>query len=234
MAVTPWATTEQVRAALGGDPVPNDELLTVYAQIASNVLSELTNKRFYQPTTLTDVPVVADSRGRLWLGDYQPVASVSAVSVDTNAQHGTLLPASLMLEPDYLANATWSPLLSTEYLLSPAHTFVQLDSGFYAGRLASVTFIRGHGLPSGAAENAAMLAAEMLKRDPAYPDGGEDLSVLPKNVTSISRQGVTFQFENAKDILGEGRVGIFTIDLWIRSMNQTKTGGRPPRVRVVR
>jgi hypothetical protein len=37
--------------------------------------------------------------------------------------------------------------------------------------------------------------------------------------TSVSRQGVTMQTVDVEDILAKGLTGIYTVDLWILSVN---------------
>lgn len=49
---------------------------------------------------------------------------------------------------------------------------------------------------------------------------------LPERITSVSRQGVNFQVYDAQDFLSDGRMGIYTVDVFIKAVNPMKAQKR--------
>lgn len=77
----------------------------------------------------------------------------------------------------------------------------------------SVTFLAGAEVPPGGRVVAARYACEI-----ARSWCGQECE-LPTRVTSITRQGVAYTFDSAADLTSDGRTGIATVDLWVRSVN---------------
>lgn len=72
----------------------------------------------------------------------------------------------------------------------------------------------GHGfpVPAGGRFAAGVLACELAKACSGQPCG------LPRNVTSIVRQGVTVTRSDLDTLLDAGRFGLFEVDAWVASV----------------
>lgn len=53
-----------------------------------------------------------------------------------------------------------------------------------------------------------------------------DQCTLPERITSVSRQGVSFQVFDPQDFMNEGRVGIYVVDMFLRSVNPDRAQKR--------
>lgn len=89
---------------------------------------------------------------------------------------------------------------------------------------ARVTYIWGVNPPAGGRAAAAALADQLLL---AW-DGDDDCK-LPQRVTNVTRQGVSWTILDPQDFLDDGRTGIYTIDLFLKTVNPDKAR-RPARV----
>jgi hypothetical protein len=102
--------------------------------------------------------------------------------------------------------------------------------GFVPGHLACVascvrvSYIWGTNPPAGGRAAATMLAEQLLL---AWDN--DDECRLPARVTNVSRQGVSWTILDPQDFLNDGRTGIYTIDLFLKSVNPDKAR-RPARV----
>lgn len=85
-----------------------------------------------------------------------------------------------------------------------------------------ITYTPGKAPPAGGVRAAVSLAAELLKASIGQP------CRLPRNVTAVTRQGVTQQRSAPVDAL-DGLTGLVEVDQWIRSVNP---GRRATRGRV--
>lgn len=93
-----------------------------------------------------------------------------------------------------------------------------------AATCARVSYIWGVNPPAGGKAAAAILAQQLL-----YAWTGSDECRLPKRVTNITRQGVSWTILDPQDFLNDGRTGIFEIDLFLKAVNPDKAR-RPARV----
>lgn len=66
------------------------------------------------------------------------------------------------------------------------------------------------------------LAAKKLAYELVLGWEGDENCALPSNVTSISRQGVSFAVFDKQDFLNEGRTGVYEVDLFLRAVNPDK------------
>lgn len=78
----------------------------------------------------------------------------------------------------------------------------------------SITYTRGKPLPAAGGSALGTLACELVKACT-----GDKTCALPDRVTSISRQGVTFQMPDPYDFIGKGRTGLYSVDLWLQAFN---------------
>ena len=49
---------------------------------------------------------------------------------------------------------------------------------------------------------------------------------LPERITSVSRQGVSFQVFDPQDFMNEGRTGLYTVDIFLKSVNPDRAQKR--------
>lgn len=78
----------------------------------------------------------------------------------------------------------------------------------------SVTYLRGKPLPASGANALGVFACELCKACI-----GDKTCALPDRVTSITRQGVTFQMPDPYDFIQNGRTGVYAVDLWLQAIN---------------
>lgn len=94
----------------------------------------------------------------------------------------------------------------------------------FCGDGVTVEYTYGAQIPALGRSSARLLANEMLKAT-TDPDNCQ----LPDRVTSVSRQGISFTILDPQDYLEKGRTGIYTIDLFLSSVNPSKSK-KPARV----
>lgn len=85
----------------------------------------------------------------------------------------------------------------------------------------AVTYLRGTPPPAGSASLVGLLAKEFL----AACAG--DKCRLPRNVTSVSRNGVSYQVYNPHDIFAYGKTGLPEVDLWLAAVNPAHITAAP-------
>ncbi|MBV9919270.1 MAG: hypothetical protein JOY78_00225 [Pseudonocardia sp.] len=77
----------------------------------------------------------------------------------------------------------------------------------------SVDYLRGYPAPAGVATFVGLLTKEFL----AACNG--DKCRLPRTVTGVTRQGVSYQVYNPQTIYASGKTGLAEIDLWLAAIN---------------
>ena len=77
-----------------------------------------------------------------------------------------------------------------------------------------VEYLRGEPVPAGAAERVAILARERYLQCI-----GDSRCRLPRNTTSVTRQGVSVQMPTPQEIIDSGSTGLPEVDLWVRALN---------------
>ncbi len=85
----------------------------------------------------------------------------------------------------------------------------------------TVTYMKGFPVPKGVARLTGLLVNEFYQAC----TGGK--CRLPRTVTEVSRQGVTYRSFNPHDIYQSGKVGIPEIDLWLAAVNPRALLGAP-------
>ncbi|ADD81127.1 head-tail adaptor [Rhodococcus phage ReqiPine5] len=138
-----------------------------------------------------------------------PVEKVLEVSIDGAA----LDPSAYSVEGDYLfrRDASAWPSQNLGRALGETGTW-------------AVTYLRGYPVPAGVGTFVAKLATEFYNAC----TGGK--CKLPRRVTSISRQGVSYEMADPTDIYASGKTGLPDIDLWLASVNPNALTAAP-RVR---
>jgi len=77
----------------------------------------------------------------------------------------------------------------------------------------SVEYLRGNPVPPGVDRLTGLLAKEFL----AACGGGT--CRLPRTVTSVTRQGISYQVFNPNDIYESGKTGLTEVDMWLAAVN---------------
>lgn len=77
----------------------------------------------------------------------------------------------------------------------------------------AVEYQRGLSAPADAGAMTGLLAKEFLAAC------GEGKCRLPRNVTGVTRQGVSFQVYNPQQIYANGKTGLSEVDLWLSAIN---------------
>lgn len=77
----------------------------------------------------------------------------------------------------------------------------------------TVEYMQGTPPPAGTAKLVGLLAKEFIA---ACTDGK---CRLPRNVTNVSRQGVSFDMFNPNDIYDSGKTGLPEVDMWLAAVN---------------
>jgi len=93
-------------------------------------------------------------------------------------------------------------------------------AGWFSSRV-EVTYTYGSPPPTAGRAAARVLATELVK---LYE--GDDTCALPKRVTSISRQGVSYTLLDSQDFIDELRTGVYAIDLFLKTANPDKARAR--------
>jgi hypothetical protein len=209
VALAPWATLGDLPAGRPALPGGDDEW-QAYLAAATEVLHGLTGRRFgglreraielYAPRSCGD-PCAAPRAVRL---PNRPVAELLAV----RAANGDPLDraAYRVARGGYLESA---PGRNARLPTPSSPLRIRYRHGRDAGDAGRV--------------HAAHLA-DALGRARLDPDS----SPLPGTVTQIVRQGVTFTQQAASTLIEAGHTGLAPVDLWVATVNPTRSR-RPPR-----
>lgn len=240
----------------GGDPIPVG-LAAQMATVASETLYALSARQFSGPCGPVKVrplsrPTDVDTRygnrgigsgylnsgqyGSAWgmggggglnrygsssppqvdLGAY-PVTAVEQVKID-----GVIIPSNEYLLEDYRILVRLRPSASatpTERWGWPVNQILDLPDT-QPGTF-SVTYYYGRTPPEAGKAAAAVLAYQLCL------DAMGDESALPARVTSVTRQGVTVQVTDVIDIVAKGLLGIWAVDVFLKTWNPTGARLRP-------
>lgn len=100
--------------------------------------------------------------------------------------------------------------------------YLVLSQGVASQAGIEVTYVAGANPPAGGAQAARALADELVR----LFSGADDCRL--KNVTSISRQGISIEVEDAHSVLDAGRTGLPEVDTFLFAVNpgRSKTPAR--------
>jgi len=102
---------------------------------------------------------------------------------------------------------------STYYLVD--HSVLQATAGVpWTPCNVEVTYTYGDPVPM-----AGRMAARTLAMEFAKLWSGDDDVNLPARVTTVARQGVTFTLLDSQDFIDEVRTGVYSIDLFLKTVN---------------
>lgn len=88
----------------------------------------------------------------------------------------------------------------------------------------TVKYVYGRPTPYGGRVSGGILASELAKAV-----CGDETCQLPRRVQTVTRAGVTVGFVDPMQFLGEGKTGLYEVDLWLQSVNPHRAA-RPARV----
>lgn len=125
-----------------------------------------------------------------------------------------------------------TPLVTGAYRVDDNRFLVRTDGGTWPRcnnlNLAdtqvgtwSVTATYGEDVPDSARFAMGELACEILRAT-----AGQDCS-LPPTIRSLVRQGVAIDFSSSRDLLTEGRTGLYLVDLFLAAENPHRLTQRP-------
>jgi len=113
-------------------------------------------------------------------------------------------------------------------IIDPKTYYLSEHSTIYASPTAKwdpsnveVTYSYGTPPPTAGKAAARILAIELVK---LYE--GDDSCALPQRVTSVTRQGVTYTILDNQSFIDEMKTGIYTIDLFLKTVNPDKAKAR--------
>lgn len=107
------------------------------------------------------------------------------------------------------------------YYLSEHSTIYATPTATWDPSNVEVTYTYGTPPPTAGKAAARVLAVELVK---LYE--GDDTCALPQRVTSVTRQGVTYTILDNQSFIDEMKTGIYTIDLFLKTVNPDKAKAR--------
>lgn len=135
-------------------------------------------------------------------GPVQSVVTVSVGGVDVPEARYTLQGDVLYLDRDWPSQDLGRPLG---------------EPGTW-----SVTYERGLPVPPGVDRLTGLLAAEFDKAC-----SGDSKCRLPRQVTAMTRQGVSYQMYDPATIYANGKTGLAEVDMWLAAINPYHLMQRP-------
>jgi len=197
-----WCTTDQVAALLaaplpGATPLP-PTLLQEYVDQATETLYVMSGRKFAGKGTIAALHQ-ASIRGYIALANWQPVRTVDSVTINN---------------------------VSVPFTLSPGGAFVVVDLQ-YQLQFATLVLEVGQAVPTSGAKAAAALAAEMVRGDVRYASTGATDVRPVSRLTSVSRQGVTFNYADQGALIANNQTGVYDVDLFLRAVNPTGARYQP-------
>jgi len=203
-----------------------------WIQVASDVLFNLTRRRWPGATTVTIRPmsnpgpaggapatVGVDGVSEIVLPN-PPVVSISQILID-----GSVVASSLYRVDDW-RRLVYIPTVGVTRSAWPASQ--DLDAPTSAAGTFAVTYVHGTPPPAGGVKACAELAT-MLGIGASPKLAGQ--ARLPDRMSSVSRQGVSAQVADPSTMFTDGQTGIPAVDLWVASVN---FGAKQRRGRVYR
>jgi hypothetical protein len=247
-----WCTADDIAARPGiGHGRYSDELLGLCAAAATDTLFIRSGRQFPGLCTASIRPVMSPRERNLvawaaFLGGYSfsvtgtewatplwqswamapavslnvyPIVSISEVKID-----GVVIPPDEYRIDDYMWLVRVRPSMEavpTERYGWP--TWQDLTLPDTEPSTFSVTCSYGFDVPALGKIAAAALGAYLVRRAAPVASGGN----IPPNVQQVTRQGVSIQAEAAATSLAAGRLGIPECDIFIDTVNPSRSTRRP-------
>lgn len=211
-----WAQPSELPA--GVQDLHTEDTWCVILSLASDILWAASGRRWRNvqasETVTLDQPERGCGRDTPWWGRGWWLAGWQPVAVLPGEPHRVRLPRpdvtaitaavvdGVTLDGGYRRDGNWA---------------VRTDGkGWPAGPgRTEITISFGRLVPAGGRLAAIALAAELGK---AW--AGKSCA-LPARVTSVTRQGVTYEALESLEFLKEGLTGLYGVDAWIRQVNPT-------------
>lgn len=194
--VQPWCTVDDVVPLLQQSVSP--EVVQPHVEQATSTLYVLSGQAYLGKGNVT-VEETVNARGHVVLTDWQPVRSVTSLTIDGETVEGRL---------------------------SRGGTYVDVGK-LYRGKTATLSLEVGQPPPVMGRRAAAALAAEMVRGDPRYESTGATDTRPAFRLTSISRQGVSYNYVNPTELVGSDMTGIYEVDLFLRAVNPSGARYQP-------
>lgn len=227
-----WVTPEEL-----GD-YANSEFAYEAAKAASGLLWSLSGRKYSGITTTTERYVCAtlsyrygpsarNTKADLVLGDvynipYTDMDSYTAVTTDGLSPQSRLrLRGRPVTKIHTVRNRSGAIVNANSYYLVDHSTLQATAGSRWTPCDIEVTYSYGVEPPTLGKMAARMLAMEFCKLW-----NGDDDCVLPQRITSISRQGVSYTILDRQDFIDDLKTGIYTIDLFLKSVNPDKARAR--------
>lgn len=240
---SPWAGIADVRGLGGKYTAVAEEDVAPYLMPASEILWRMSGRRWLGECTITGL---RPCKRTFWPGPPGLVDPAAGWGGIAGAQRAMWWGracgcnwGSCGCEVDYLDLDSYAPVQSvdqvkidgavladTAYVVYDHRTVVRTDGGYWptfqrldladteAGTW-SIDLTAGGTPPPDGILAAACLAAELAMA--ANPALGS--CQLPERVQTVTRQGVTYLVSDPQDYLGDGRLGVYLIDAFLKSAN---------------
>lgn len=254
MTCTPWVTSADAVSPCNGYDI-DSLLLDETMQMASDILFNLTSKK-YRGTCTETVRPLARRRAEPGWSRWWPSSSYYATGAFASGRDycacnrssdfgcGTIPEFPLPGRPVHPASVevTIDGAPFTEFRVDDHYKLVRTDGNGWPCcqdlLLAdtevgtwSVTYDYGLNPPRGGLLAAALLGTQLYLAIPDAPGVGTNLSLLPKRVTSISRQGITLAVIDPLTLFQDGLTGIPFVDVWVAN-EKLADSRRPATVHV--
>lgn len=177
---------------------PEVGLITEYIEQATSILYILSGRRYTGEANVVAQHEI-DRRGYVSLTAWLPVRSVSSATIGGQP---------------------------VAFALSPAGTYVAVAQHL-RGQIVVLDIAVGQNPPLAGKRACAALAAEMLRGDPRYAVLGADDIRPPMRLTSVTRQGVTYQYADPAELMKSDLTGVYEVDLFLRAVNPTGARFQP-------
>ena len=213
--VVPWATQDQATEWTTGQLSEQTlDVLDDYLQVASNVLYQLSGRRWAGVHTRTIRPLCGCTTGCDGISVIRlpgfPVAAITSVNLNIMNTVEVLDPARYRV--DNRRDLVYLPALTgtDRYRAWPCTQQMERQPGDLG--TWSVTYTCGRTPPIEGQMAAATLAVELAVAAQVDPDRP---SRLPDRVTSITRQGVAMAILDPLLMFEQGKTGVASVDAWL-------------------
>lgn len=224
--VSPWITEDDLAT-------PDSLYAQEVIDYATFVLFKLSGEKYSGVSTATET-YVSESRTATLADPVSTAAlqNIPAIGIPDRVQY----PQRLYLRGTPVHEVTsvkyGDKLLATEDYALYNRRFLKLRHGaqwdyFCDQKGITVTYSYGMMPPSAGRLAASTLANELLILLGENTDAGQ--CRIPERVTSVSREGVSFDMVNPMEFMDDGKTGIWEIDLFIRTANPSRAK-KPPRI----
>ena len=199
------------------------------AQLSSGILFNLTGEKFQGIHTTTEVisnpTMPTGTYGPQVIGGEMynlPVRTVSGVKYTEDScfrremrlRHGPVHQVfSLKADGVEIPRDSYS-LRNNSYLVKKGRNGYW---DFCSTHEFEVTYEYGANPPIAGIEAAIDLGNEMI-----LAFDGSDLCKLPQRITSMTRQGISINVADPEEYFADGRVGIYSVDMFIKAYNPSK------------